>query len=292
MCMALAGILTFVRENGARLGAVERFNLILGSQDAHFCARFSQLEANLNAVYAKPETLVMAKVDLKSELNATVNAAMKTYHTLHKRYRLDKAGDKRKVAVLNGALLKQLDRLVNIKTLGAAKVEEIRRRLDLTPCNGCTDDELLKNPASLCPHCRFNPGDYWGQDPALDRLTACEQDVDQLHKAWTLQLLGEPQDPSVLASLNALKPEERQRVDAFITDKALPADISDGFINAINTVLSGLKRKTVKAQELAKGIMGDGTPLKPAEVREKFEVWLKAQIGADDQNTVRLALEE
>ena len=276
----------------ARLSAAERCEAILGSQDAGFSTRLGRFETHLNAIYVKPETLDGASSDLKTELNDTVTAALKTNHTLHKRYRLDKAGDARKKAVVNGSLFKQLNRLVNIKSLGNAKLEEIRRRTELVPCTGCTDDELLKNSFSLCPHCRFNPGDYVGQDAALDVLTLCEQDVDQLHKAWTNQLLAELQDPSVLASLNALKLEERKLVDSFIAAKSVPADITDPFINAINTVLSGLKRKVVKAQEFAKQVVGDGTPLKLVEVREKFDAWLKTQIGNDDQNTVRLVLED
>ena len=292
MCGALASILKFINDNQTRLSAVERFDALLGSQDADFCTRLGQLETNLNAVYVQPQTLEAANDSLKAELNATVAAALKTYHTLHKRYRLDKAGDNRKKAVVSGSTLRQLNKLANIKTLGTTKVEELRRRLELTPCNGCTDDELLKSSRSLCPHCSFVPGDFAGQDAALDVLTLCEQDVEALHRAWTNQLLNELQDPSVTASLNALKPEERKMVDSFIMGKSLPADITDPFINAINTVLSGLKRKTVKAQDFAKQVVGDGTPLKPAEVREKFEAWLKAQIGTDDQNTVRLVLED
>ena len=292
VCAALAGVLAFMKENQTRLSATERFNAILGSQDADFCTRLSQLETNLNAVYAQPQTLDAVNETLKAELKETVTAALKTYHTLHKRYRLDKTGDSRKRAMVGGSLLKQLNRLANIKTLGSAKLEEIRRRLDLTPCNGCSDDELLKNSLSLCPHCHFPPADYAGQDAALEVLTRCEQDVEQLHKAWTHQLLNELQDPSVLVSLQALKPDERKLADSFITAKALPAEITDPFINAINTVLIGLKRKTVKAQEFAKQVIGDGTPLKPAEVREKFDAWLKAQIGPDDQTTVRLVLED
>ena len=292
MCMALAGILAFIKENQTRLSAAERFNAILGSQDADFCARLSQLEQSLNAVYAHPETLNAAQDTLKTEIKDTVTAALKTYHTLHKRYRLDKAGDTRKKTLLGSALFKQLNQMVKIKPLSTAKLEEIRRNVDLMFCNGCTDDELLKNSLSLCPHCHFPPGDFVGLDAAQEVLTQCEQDVEQLHKTWTTQLLNELQDPSVLASLNALKPEERKLVDSFISAKSLPAEISDPFINAINTVLNGLKRKTVKAQEFAKQVVGDGTPLKPAEVREKFEAWLKAQIGTDEQNTVRLVLED
>jgi hypothetical protein len=293
MSAGLAGILMFVQENATPLSALERFNTLLGSRDADFRLRLGQLENSLNAVYRDPQGLEAAKDSLKAELTDTVNVALKSYHTLHKRYRLDKAGDGRKKALASGTLLKQLNRLALIQPLGGAKLEDARQPLEkLVFCNGCSDEELVKNAQSQCPRCSFNPNAFSGSETALDVLARCEQDVEQLHTGWTQQLLGELEDPSVLASLNALKPQERTLVDTFTTSRALPTDISDAFINAINTVLSGLKRKSVKPQDFAKQVMGDGTPLKAGEVRDRFEAWLKAQIGTDDQNTVRLVLEE
>lgn len=292
MCESLSAILTFTREHQTRLSAVERFDALLGAQDAEFCTRLDQLRTSLNAVYADPPSLSSAKDRIKSELDATVNTALKTYQTLHRRYRLDRDGDNRKKALVNGVLLKQLNHLVNIRTLGSTKLEAIRQRMNLQFCPGATDEDLLRNSRSLCPHCSFNPIDIAGQEAAQVVLTQCEQEIEQLHKAWTQQLLTELQDPSVLSSLNALKPEEGRLVNDFITAQSLPAEITPAFLNAINTVLSGLKRKVVKASDLANSLLGTGTPLKPAEVREKFETWLKAQIGTDDQNTVRLVLED
>jgi hypothetical protein len=95
----------------------------------------------------------------------------------------------------------------------------------------------------------------------------------------------------VQASLAALKREEHELVTKFLADKALPAEITDAFINAINTALMGLKRRAVKRDELADAILGDGSPLKPDELRERFEAWLKSQIGSDDRNAVRFVLE-
>ncbi len=292
-CLALAGTLAFVKDNQSQLSAVERFKVIISPYDKDFCTRLDQLTMGLNAVYSQPLTLAAAKTTLATELADTLDAALKKYHTLHKLHRLDRSGDARKKAIVNGALLKQLNRLANVKSLGSAKLEEIRQKLDLVPCNGCTDEELTKNSLSLCPHCSFNPSSIAGEDPALDKLTQCEHEVEQLHRDWTNQLLDELKgDPSVLASIQALNPAERKLVDDFVAANSLPIDISDAFINAINTVLSGLKRKTVRAKDFARKVVGDGTPLKAAEVRVKFEAWIKEQIGSDDSGAVRFVLED
>jgi hypothetical protein len=293
VCQALADILDFVQVNQMRLGAAERFSSFLCSRDADFATALQQFQTDLNAVYAQPKTLKAVRDTLKAQLDVVVNKALKTYHSLHKRHKLDKAGDIKKKAVLNGGQLKQLNRLARVKTLNMGKLEEIRRNLEtLGTCSGCSDDDLLKNSMSLCPQCRFNPNDLVSDETAQELVSQSENDVAQLHAGWTQQLLKELQDPSVQASLNALKPLEHSRIITFLSDKTLPTDISDEFINAINIALSGLKRKTVKSQEFAKQVLGDGTPLKPAEMKERFDTWLKTQIGTDDQNAVRFVLEE
>jgi len=91
--------------------------------------------------------------------------------------------------------------------------------------------------------------------------------------------------------LKALKPDEFELVNKFIYQKEFPDPITDTFLAAMNTALSGLKRRPVKGSELASNLLGDGTPLKPAELTERFEKWLKEQVGEDDPNAVRFVLE-
>ena len=290
---ALTGILSFVGESRGSLDALQRFDDILGDRDTTFCQSLDALKVSLNDVYTAPMTLDVQATALKATLASAVAAALKAYHDLHRRFRLDKAGDTRKKALTAGTSLKQLNRLVHIKTLNPAKLQELRAGYEtLTPCGGCTDDELLKSAKSLCPKCGFDPGDAHYIAPALDLLTDCEKNVEVLLATWTMQLVKEVKDPSVTGSLEALNKDEFLLVTKFMADGKLPDDVTDAFISAINTVLSGLKRKTVKSKDFAAEVIGDGTPLKADELRERFETWLKAQIGNDDKNTVRFVLDE
>jgi hypothetical protein len=95
----------------------------------------------------------------------------------------------------------------------------------------------------------------------------------------------------VVSTFGALKPEEYEAVNKLLAEQKLPAEITDTFLQAINSALKGLRRKIVKPSEFAKQIMGDGTPLKQDELRARFETWLKAQMGDDDPTTVRFMLE-
>jgi len=296
VCKVLAGTRNFVREpqTQARIGSVERWEGVLVDRSPAFYSKLDELKAALNGVYTQPETLNQESARLTNLLADTVSAALKTYQDLHKLHRLDKDAYKRKTDLVDGVRPKRLYKLARVTALGSSKLEEIMRPIgSLKPCNGCSDDDLLKNARSLCPKCSFNPADLQADDSALDLLELCDTDSAALLTNWEQQLLSELQDdPSVKASLNLLTPDSRALMDKFLADKALPADITEAFVSVLNTVLSGLKRRNVKAQAFAKKIVGDGTPLKADEMRERFENWLKEQIGNDDKNTVRFVLED
>ena len=187
----------------------------------------------------------------------------------------------------------QLNRLVRINHFDMSQLSKIREPLELMmTCSGCTDDELLKSPLSLCPRCNFNPFGFEAAQSALESLAWCEQEFEKLHKSWTLQLLNELDDPSVRSSIQVLRAEERKLIDEFVSQKALPAEISDSFINAINTALKGLKRKSVKTQDFATYLRGDGAPLKAQELRERFNAWLNDQLAGSNDDSVRFVLED
>ena len=203
------------------------------------------------------------------------------------------AGDRKKGAIGKSTALKQLNKLTHVESPAAAKLEDWRQLFNgLVFCGGCSDGELVKDALSTCPHCRFDPRSLLqGNAPAADLIEKCEISLDKLHKAWTDKLLQEVSDPSVTATLGALKPAEFEEVNKLIGFQKLPDEITDTFLQAINTALKGIKRKNLTASTFASQVLGDGTPLKPDELRQKFETWLKAQVGDDDPNTVRFMLE-
>jgi len=174
-------------------------------------------------------------------------------------------------------------------------LEELRNTLVNIPIyHACSNEELLSSPTSLNPYTKFDPRTLVVKDsPANDLLAECEERIVRLEQDWTNQLLKELRDPAIAPTLTALKPEEKKIVDDFIASQQLPAQINDAFVNVMNTALRGLKRKAVKATAFAKQVMGDGTvPLKAEEMRQRFEKWLKDQLGADQPETVRFVLED
>lgn len=293
VCTALSELLAFVKGHAQALAAIERLGVLLGDRDADFVTKHNALVTALNAVYAAPETLVTEKPTLDASISAARDAGLKAYQLLHKRYRLDKNGDTAKVTLTNSKTLQQLNKLAAVKALSTNKLEDLRRRLDLLMfCPGCSDSDLLKSSLTLCPSCKFDPSTLPATAPAAsDAMTACEQEVAVLHAAWTKQLLDELKDPLVMSGLKVLKPEEFTAVNALLASSTIPDPVTDIFVAALNTVLSGLTRKGITGTALSTALFGDGTPLKPEELRLRFEEWLKTQVGTDDPATVRFVME-
>ena len=47
----------------------------------------------------------------------------------------------------------------------------------------------------------------------------------------------------------------------------------------------------MKLADFGKHVLGDGASLKPADLSERFNAWLKAQVGDDDPSAVRFVVE-
>jgi len=127
---------------------------------------------------------------------------------------------------------------------------------------------------------------------AVELVQQCEDDIAELHRSWTSQLLDELQDPSVKASRKLLSEESQKLISDFLSAQVLPAQISDEFITTMNDCFKGVKKKSIKTSDFAKKIAGDGAPLKVEELRARFERWIKEQVGSDDSNSVRFVLED
>jgi len=297
-CAGLEALLAFVtdKKTGRQLQALERYEAILVGAD-EFQQKLNALKDRMNQVYRDPVVFTDAQQRnaLGQLIQDAIDLALDTYQRISREQSLDKDGDARKKKLLQSDTLQRLNKLVYITAVNKDALEELRKGLDSLPIyHACSNEELLNSPTSLNPYTRFDPRTLVVKDsPANDLLAECEERIARLEQDWTNQLLKELRDPAIAPTLTALKPEEKKIVDDFIASQQLPAQISDAFVNVMNTALRGLKRKPVKATAFAKQVMGDGTvPLKAEEMRQRFEKWLKDQLGADQPETVRFVLED
>lgn len=290
---ALLAVREFCLSKSSELGAIERFESILAGFSDTFGGHLDAVRNGLRAVYLDPSTFEGSRAEIESAVQSAVTSGVNAYQDLHKKHRLDKAGDTRKKAMVSSPQLKQLNRLVQVTALNQSKLEDLRNRIGaVVSCPGATDADILKSPTSLCPSCRFEPQVHPMGTIAVELVQQCEDEIGELHKSWTNQLLNELEDPSVQSSRKLMGADAQKLIEDFLSVKVLPTEISDDFINTMNDCFKGVKKKSVKASDFAKRIAGDGAPLKVEELRARFEAWLKEQVGSDDSNSVRFVLED
>ncbi|MCK6631903.1 MAG: DUF6079 family protein [Fimbriimonadaceae bacterium] len=290
---ALLSVREFCKAKSNELGAIQRFETILEGLSDNFGGHLESVRTGLQAVYLDPSTFESNRPEIEASVQSAVASGVNAYQDLHKKHRLDKAGDSRKKAMVGSPQLKQLNRLVQVAALNGSKLEDLRNRINaVVSCPGATDADVLKSPTSLCPNCRFDPQSHPLETVAADLVQQCEDEIGEMHRSWTNQLLTELEDPSVQSSRKLMGADAQKLIEDFLSAKVLPAEISDAFITTMNDCFKGVKKKAVKASDFAKKIAGDGAPLKVEELRARFEAWLKEQVGSDDSNSVRFVLED
>jgi len=217
-------------------------------------------------------------------------AYLLAYLSMHAKARLGVNEDKRKAQLMSDERLKDLQKLSTIDLMPRQHLSDFQNRLaGLRSCFALTEQELEASP--VCPHCNFKPGAEPPAAPAATMLDALDDELDKLVENWTQTLLANLEDPTTKGNLSLLKPEPRKLVDAFLEQRKLPDELTPEFIHALQEVLSGLTRVTVKIEDLRHALLAGGSPATPAEMRKRFEEYLDELTKGKEPGKVRIVLE-
>ena len=210
--------------------------------------------------------------------------------------------DKRKAKLMGDERLKDLQKLSTIDLMPRQQLSDFQNRLaGLKSCFALTEKELEASP--VCPHCNFKPSaeSRLAGASAATMLDVLDGELDKLVENWTQTLLANLEDPTTKDNLNLLKPEPRKLVDGFINERALPdlpaegrtqaGDLDQDFIHALQEVLSGLTKVSVKIADLRDALLAGGSPATPAEMRKRFEEYLDGLTKGKEPGKVRVVLE-
>ncbi|MEW6032242.1 MAG: DUF6079 family protein [Bacillota bacterium] len=217
-------------------------------------------------------------------------AYVQAYLAMHARARLGLNEDKRKSALMGDERLKTLSRLSTIDLMPRQHLTDFQNRLaGLKSCFALTEQDLDASP--VCPHCSFRPGVEAPAAPAATVLDHLDTELDKLLDDWTQTLLANLEDPTTRGNLDLLKPEPRKLVDAFLKERKLPDELGQDFIHALQEVLSGLVKVTVKTEDLRAALLKGGSPATPAEMKKRFEEYLDELTKGNEPGKVRIVLE-
>jgi len=218
-------------------------------------------------------------------------AYLLAYLSMHAKARLGVNEDKRKAQLMgDDERLKDLQKLSTIDLMPRQHLSDFQNRLaGLRSCFALTEQELEASP--VCPHCNFKPAAEPPAAPAATMLDALDGELDKLVENWTQTLLTNLEDPTTKDNLSLLKPEPRKLVDGFINKRALPDDLDQEFIHALQEVLSGLTKVSVKIADLRDALLAGGSPATPAEMRKRFDEYLDGLTKGKEPGKVRIVLE-
>ena len=217
-------------------------------------------------------------------------AYLPAYLAMHVKARLGVNEDKRKAQLIGDERLKDLQKLSTIDLMPRQHLSDFQNRLaGLKSCFVLTEQELEASP--VCPHCNFKPAVEPPTAPAATMLDALDGELDKLVENWTQTLLANLEDPTTKGNLSLLRPEPRKLVDGFIKKRTLPDDLDQDFIHALQEVLSGLAKVSVKIADLRDALLSGGSPATPAEMRKRFEEYLDGLTKGKEPGKVRIVLE-
>lgn len=224
------------------------------------------------------------------KLGSLKKAYLLAYLSMHAKARLGVNEDKRKAQLMGDERLKGLQKLSTIDLMPFQHLSDFQNRLaGLKSCFTLTEQELEASP--VCPHCNFKPGAEPPAAPAATMLDALDGELDKLVENWTQTLLTNLEDPTTKGNMSLIKPESRKLVGGFIKKRTLPEDLDQDFIHALQEVLSGLTKVSVKLDDLRAALLSGGSPATPAEMRKRFEEYLDGLTKGKEPGKVRIVLE-
>ena len=127
--------------------------------------------------------------------------------------------------------------------------------------------------------------------PASAQLAQFDQELDTLFSDWTRALLANLEDPTTKGNLALLKPAQGKVIEAFLKARALPDDLSNAFIQAVQEVLSGLQKVVVTGADVRTALLAGGSPVTPAELRKRFDDYLAGLAKGQDPAKIRIVIE-
>ncbi len=226
--------------------------------------------------------------ELVTELSELKAAYVDLYMQQHAAYRLNHAGAQRKGKIQEGATIKALHALRNIRDI--LPINQLNDTLSqmnaVKVCYECTTPELNQQPD--CPHCHFNPADNESK-PVAGSLDFIEDRLDSLLNDWTQQLLSALDDPMLEDQRALLGKAQQQIIERFTSTRHLPSPIDQQFIDSVNAMLSGMESVELSVAGLLNA-MASWSPCAPAEFKARMAQWIDSLTTGHDKDKVRIVI--
>jgi hypothetical protein len=261
-------------------------NMILSSTNS--LSNFSEQKQSMMTKIKENPTDELFQ-ELKSELEGMKQSFIEEYYDSHKKSRLDSQSNEKLVSVLNSLSLKKLQKLRNISLLDQTKFSNLENEFGkLKSCSELEKTELESSPK--CVHCNYIPSES-GIFDSKERLSELESQLSITEQDMTNALSENLQDPTVKENLEAQEKNKRKSIDEFLSQKILPDEISDIFVDALNEVFTGLEKTILSVEELKDYLQKGGTPCTQNDLESRFTKYLEDKTKDKTKSKVRFVLD-
>lgn len=224
----------------------------------------------------------------QQQLSALQTAYIQAYLNLHQGARLGAQDEQAKQGLLQDKRLLNLKKLSRITLLPRQQLSDFEKRLNqLKTCYAVSENDLMRQ--TVCPHCGYKPIYESQPQVAATILGQLGQTLEQLYRNWIQTLLTELENTANQREL--LKPETRTQLEAFLTRRSLPDDISPEFVNAVQEGLLGLIKVTVNIEDLHDALLTGGSPVTAIDMQKRFINYLNGLTKGKELSRVRIVLE-
>ena len=215
---------------------------------------------------------------------------VQSYLLLHTRSRLGVNDDQHKNRLLGDERLKVLQKLSTIDLMPCQHLIDFQNRLaGQKSCFALIDQDIDISP--VCPHCGYKPSAEPPGAPAAMVLDGFDHELDELLANWTGTLLTNLEDPTNKGNLDLLTPKSKKLVIGFIENRALPDDLEPAFVDVLREVLSGLRKVSVKMEDLRTALLSGGSPVTPAAMKKRFDIYLDELTRGNEPSKVRIMID-
>ncbi len=224
----------------------------------------------------------------RRQLEVLKKEYIQIYLTLHVQARLGVNDDNRKKMLMADDRLKILNKLQIIDMMPRPQLEDFRHRLELLEsCAELTENDMETAP--ICAHCGYKPATENANPAAAKCLERMDEELDTLLDNWIQTLLDNLDDPITQKNLDLLG-NRRRPVDDFIAKGSLPEPLEREFVETIKEVLSGLEPVPMALNEIKAALLAGGSPVKPDEIKKRFNIFVDRLIRGKEPGKVRIVL--
>jgi hypothetical protein len=203
----------------------------------------------------------------------------------HLRDRLDADGERHKAAILNGVVVRDLERLATIDLLPSPVLASLQQRL--AAIGTCPEFRPGALASSVkCPLCGYVPRASGGPT-AKAQVEEIDEELRRLLASWTETLQASVNAPEIAKGIPLVK-AGREQLEAFRAGGELSSPVDEQLVAALEEVLRGFTIRNLSPGEVYDTLFVESRAISIATLQERFAALIERLCDGVDAGMVRV----